>query len=426
MTLQTALSTVSGGQENSILYLRSIVANECPMTVKALRFIDHEYTTPRRYKGYNLTKREHKKLGFVYYVRYWHEGSMLPSKWCTHTNDYEQACKFAVRNRETLISRYLGKNGGEAIRFFSKFYDARSPVFQSESRRNGWPSEERRIRGQRIMEYKFIPFLKEQKINRFEEITVPVLDDFQDALLANGLKAKSVNEILTAVNKAFRYLMRKGMIHINPFQNLTPVPDKPDEKKTHGCYELSLLKGIFNKRWKDHVSYMLNLIVYTTNMRNSEIALFSKKDIVTIQGIRFIDLKKSKTENGVRLVPLHENVYRKIRDYVKTRGIDESTPIFGDASWHSFTKAYRSLGKALKVSDDFLKEKNITFYSGRHFWKTLMSDNGLGENVEEFFMGHKVSGNVAKLYNHHDAKGQKLLVEKAREIFRILDSKLFT
>jgi hypothetical protein len=101
------------------------------------------------------------------------------------------------------------------------------------------------------------------------------------------------------------------------------------------------------------------------------------------------------------------------------------TPIFGALSDYRFQKAYRDMGRILGFSEAFLKEHNITYYSGRHFWKTMMSAGGLGEDAEEVFMGHKVSGNVAKLYNHRDAQGKWRLVKKARKVFGILDAMLF-
>jgi hypothetical protein len=86
------------------------------------------------------------------------------------------------------------------------------------------------------------------------------------------------------------------------------------------------------------------------------------------------------------------------------------------------------LGKKLNLADgeteikEELKKQNISFYSGRHFWKTLMNSGGLGDDIEEFFMGHKVSKN----YNHKDKQGREKLLEKAKEAFAILDKKLFT
>jgi hypothetical protein len=55
-----------------------------------------------------------------------------------------------------------------------------------------------------------------------------------------------------------------------------------------------------------------------------------------------------------------------------------------------------------------------------------MNSEGLGDDIEEFFMGHKVSGDVSKNYNHKDKQGKQKLLEKAKEVFAILDSKLFS
>jgi len=424
-TLQEAITVLSGEQQKKVILLRSFITERFPTTVKAIRLVDHEYTAAKKYKGYNLVKRDNKKLGFVYYVRYWHKGRMLASKWCTHTNSYEKACEFAERNREDIINGYLGRTGGDAVRFFKNFYDPKGKVYQNESRRNGELSDVKRNRSKAIMDDKFCRFLKERKIASFEEITVPVLDDFQDYLLVKGLKAQTVNDNMSIIKKAFAYLMRKGMIKVNPCLDLLPVPERKEEKKTHGCYEVDKLKGIFNKRWKNKLSYLLNLLIYTTDMRNCEIQRFSKKDIVTVFGVHFIDLKKSKTESGIRLVPLHPFVYRKIMNYATEKGASDAEPIIGNVCWYHFKKAYKELGTMLKVDDDFLKERNIKFYSGRHFWKTMMNAGGLGEDAEETFMGHKVSSNVAKLYNHRDMQGKKLLAKKAKDVFKILDAKVF-
>jgi hypothetical protein len=54
-----------------------------------------------------------------------------------------------------------------------------------------------------------------------------------------------------------------------------------------------------------------------------------------------------------------------------------------------------------------------------------MNSEGLGDDIEEYFMGHKVSGNVSKNYNHKDKRGREKLIEKAKEAFAVLDKKLF-
>ena len=115
-------------------------------------------------------------------------------------------------------------------------------------------------------------------------------------------------------------------------------------------------------------------------------------------------------------------------DYAKEKGVSDTDPIFEDTSGYRFIKAYKMLGKMLKVNADFLTEKNITYYSGRHFWKTVMNVGQLGEGAEEVFMGHKVSADVARLYNHRDMQGKQgrqIIVKKAKHVFKILDTYLF-
>jgi integrase len=422
MTLQNALATVSSEQQE-VSYLRLMVEREHPKIIQALRLIDQECTSVKHPKGYNLLKVKNKRLGFVFYVRYWHEGKMLTSKWCTGTNIYQNACEYAIANRERLISLYTEKNGGEVIRFFENFFEATNPIFQSECKRNRNISEDYRRRYFSAIRKKFVPFLLKKGVKTFDAIDVPLLDDFQDELLATGIKSFSVNAILKPVGNVLAYLVRKGTIKFNPYLSLASVPLKSWEQRTHGCYELAKLKGVFDKEWIDHKSFLLNLIAYTTNMRNIEIIGFGKNDMTLIDGCRFVDIKRSKTKSGVRLVPLHDTVYRHIVDYAGEA--EPSSAIFGETTKKHFMKASCDLGVMMNASKEYLAEHNITFYSGRHAWKTMMNDGELGEDIEEVFMGHKVSSNVAKLYNHKDKQGQERTVKKAREVFKILDAILF-
>ena len=54
-----------------------------------------------------------------------------------------------------------------------------------------------------------------------------------------------------------------------------------------------------------------------------------------------------------------------------------------------------------------------------------MNREGLGEDIEEVFMGHKVSNDVAKRYNRKDKWGSEKLIEKAQEVLAVLDRCLF-
>jgi integrase len=122
-------------------------------------------------------------------------------------------------------------------------------------------------------------------------------------------------------------------------------------------------------------------------------------------------------------------VYRTLVEHIKQSDKKDDDFVFKEnhikhvqtSVWHN---AYVEMGRLLKYDEEKLKAENITFYSGRHFWKTLMNSEELGD-VEEVFMGHKVTDDVAKRYNHRDKQGKEKIIKKAKQIFTILDKWLF-
>jgi integrase len=272
---------------------------------------------------------------------------------------------------------------------------------------------------------KFIPFLKLEKITCFEQLTATSLNRFQDHLLAGKMKPQTVNNNLKAVKRMLASLTRKGILQENPGERIKGIPVNYEDKKTRGCYELDKLKSVFNKRWKDDTSQLLCLLIYTTGMRNSEINRIRLEDIINIEGCHFIQVKKSKTPSGIRMVPLHELVYRKLKAWAAENKRTPQSILFNFRRAEICVDANSCLRKQIGVSEAEAAAENITFYSGRHFWKTLMNSEGLGEDIEEIFMGHKVTSNVAKLYNHRDKQGKKMMAQKAKQVFSILDRCLF-
>jgi site-specific recombinase XerD len=422
MTSLIAMLNEVKHQEQDTQRLRAYIVSEFPNTVKALRLIDIDYRTPKRRKGFNLVKRENKRQGFIYYVRYSHEGKMLPTKWNTHTNNLAEAERFALENKERLVSGYLRRRDTKMYEILGRFYESGSEYLACEEKRNRPISETTQRNYHSVINQKLVPFLKERKKTGFEQIDVQTLSDFQDKSLAEGKNPQTVNDYLKAVRRVFHYLVRKGIINENPCINLTNIPVHDEDKMVRGCYELGRLKGVFTKRWRDPVSYLLCLIIYTTGMRNEEIENIRMKDIITMEGCHFVDIKESKTPNGVRMVPLHKFVYQKLKKYAAGKTADEK--VFRGCTSVTFSQAAAELARHLK-SETEAAEQNISFYSGRHFYKTMMNSGGLGEDVEEIFMGHRVSNDVAKRYNHKDKQGSRLMIKKAKQALEILDKELF-
>ena len=82
------------------------------------------------------------------------------------------------------------------------------------------------------------------------------------------------------------------------------------------------------------------------------------------------------------------------------------------------------MGFFLGKTPEELERDNITFYSGRHFYKTMLNLYNLGE-IEELFMGHKVGKKVSDRYNHKNKRGEKELLGKAKRAIEVIDLSLF-
>jgi len=311
-----------------------------------------------------------------------------------------------------------------------------SPYLEIDKKRGRDLNDDSREVYHNFIIHQFIPFLRKKRIKNIHEIDVPLLAKFQNSLLLDrnvngkkvlGCKPQTVNRNMSIISLIFDHLLIEGEIKLNPCKNLVCLKSKKEQIR--GCYEITKLKGAFNKIWKNQLPYLLCLLIYTTGMRNSEIERIKVKDIIMIDKIRFINIEKSKTSNGIRLVPLHNFTYQKIMSYAKKNNKKENDQIFknNDVKYLSseiYDLANQELTIHTKYTKTQLQKENITFYSGRHFWKTLMDSENLGD-IEEYFMGHKVSSDVAKRYNHKDMHGKKKLLEKARKVFAILDKHVF-
>ena len=426
---------------------RKRLERQFPEQLAALREYDKQFVPPRKPKGYSLSKVKNKKMGHVYHVRYIENGKTVPTWWSTHTSDLEAAKEFAVSNRGRLLSEYRQRKAQEngegspgLYAVMKNFYAANSTYMKKNALRGRTLVENTRKQYENIVHSHWLPFLKKHRIKTLDEIDTPLLARYQDHCLGKGIKRQSVNLYVIAVCNIFDYLVTVGDIKTNPCNGLTSLRVKDCDREIRGCYNIKELQGVFNKRWPDELLYLLCMVIYSTGMRNSEMDRVRVKDIIKIKKCWFIDIPKSKTKSGVRVVPLHDFVYGKLKRYIdKNRKVPEDL-LFCQASGkpqprQRYTEANIALGmftrqdrkKTLDAAavKDRLENENIVFYSGRHFWKTMMNAHELGE-VEEYFMGHKVSGDVAKRYNHRDRQGQEKIAAKAREVFRILDRQLFT
>jgi integrase len=381
-----------------------------------------------RHRRYYLNKVKNRE-GFSYYVRYTENGRLVPSRWTTGTDNLLRAHGFARENRERLLAAYHEKkdDSRNIYKVLPLYFCDHSPYLENEKQQGRTMSEHTRTYYHNFITGTVVPFFHRERVHVWADVTVPVLARLQDKLIKSN-KPQTVNQKLGALEMVFSRFFSRGFIPETPFTLLKPLRVRQENLYNRGCYDLEALRGVFGKRWKDPYSRLLCLTIYATGMRNTEIERLKVGDIITHNRITFFDITKSKTANGLRLVPVHPYLAGEIRKHLARTGGTETGHIFSGGGRHIQTPVYReaalALASALKISGEEMDGRRITFYSGRAYFRTLMDACGLGD-VDEYFMGHKVTRDVARRYNHKDRQGRDRLAEKAKEVFKALDRYLF-
>ena len=430
--------------EDFLLNYKKEIWKDAPEAVKIIQEYGSHFTDPAEPKEYYLEAVKNKKLGFVYYVKYRHNGELIPSKWTTRTNDRMEAERYAVENKNRLLEEYFNRKTVkkpyvDIYIILKRYYAKDSPYLQIDRKNGRRVSEDARVVYHNFVINQFIPYLRKQGVKVVEEIDTPFMARFRNWLMTDrrikgvmfpGIKPQSTKNRISHISAIFDHLLEEGHIKTNPCKSLKSIRVKKSDQAITGCYETDEIKGIFNKRWKNELSYLLSMLMYTTNMRNSEIERVQVKDFIMIGNINFIDIPESKSENGKRVVPLHPFVRRKIMAYAKKNKKGSEDLILKDPTTKKlcsrvYKRASVEMGQYLGYTKEQLERDNMRFYSGRHFWKTLMRTEGLGEDIEEVFMGHKVTSDIKRKYTHWDKAGRKKLTEKAKKVIAILDKCIF-
>ena len=378
----------------------------------------------------------HGKKGKVYYVRYFNNNKMIPSQWSTCTADFCQAELFARTNKGRLLARYFNRKEGKVLYTVLREYYARGSAYLTIDAARG-----RKINknSQQILHgfvvNTFIPFLQSSKIKDFQEISPVLMCRFQNYLLMEkGLLPQSINRQIGGIKAIFSHLYMTGVIERNSIKDMSPL--RPKNNKIRGCYSLEELAGIFKTTWKDKKSWLLCSLIYSAGLRNSEILNLKASDCITKEGIAFLNIAKSKTDSGIRVVPIHPSVREALDKWTRKNRLGGEDYLFakpqiGEPGRAGERRMYKDAKKAnvfmagvLGKGPDDLEKENITFYSGRHFYKTMLNFYNLGD-IEELFMGHKVNRQVSERYNHKNKRGEKALLLEAGKAIEIIDKTLF-
>lgn len=233
-------------------------------------------------------------------------------------------------------------------------------------------------------------------------------------LMDRGYTSTSVNRKLSALRSFYRFLLRRGLVEINPtlkvtsLKNKKPLPVFVKEADMDRIIERSNFKEGF-EGCRDR---LIIEMFYTTGMRLSELIGLKDRDIDFYNSTLTVLGKRNKQ----RIIPFDVELKRDISEYINVRdeyltGGNKSGSLFvlksGEAMYP--LKVYNLVKRSLAK---FVSIKKKSPHVLRHTFATSMLNNEASlESIKEL-LGHE-SLETTQVYTHTTFEELKKIYEQA-------------
>ena len=146
-------------------------------------------------------------------------------------------------------------------------------------------------------------FFKNKDIN---DLTTEDYEEFRDFLKNTyKLKNKTINNHIMYASSFLDFATKRQLIQFNPIKAIESLKEEKSPKENYTDEEIH---SILSFNYEDNIHNFFKIAIYT-GMRLHEIHNLSNEDIKqNTEGIYYFDITKSKTNSGIRQVPIHEDI----------------------------------------------------------------------------------------------------------------------
>ena len=215
----------------------------------------------------------------------------------------------------------------------------------------------------------------------------------------SGLSYSSCKKVRSLISLLEKYaskieLTSKSYAHLLSIgRNKAVRPHKPFSRQK------------INKLWR-HVNdpgVDTVLILLYTGMRVGEMLALQKSDVNMRQ--HYIHITKSKTESGIRIIPIHHRITPLIEARMKSPGAFLLTDANGNGySYNQYCLLWR------KVMD-IINANGHTTHDCRHTVATLLDNAGANETAKRRILGHAGGDVTERVYTHKGLRQLRKCIE---------------
>lgn len=247
----------------------------------------------------------------------------------------------------------------------------------------------------------FEEYVKMKKEGIFDprEVDQDIVRSWIVFLLDEQVAAVSVNRKLSSLKSFFKFLMKQGVVSVNPLRLITgPKTRKPlPYFVKDGEMEALLDEGGFDEDFEGMRNRLILEMLYDTGIRRSELVGIRNADI----DWEAMQLRVNGKRNKQRLIPFAEGLKDLMRAYTEIRNRE----VGAESEWFFVRKngAALSVGMVYHIVKNKLSEiptlAKRSPHVLRHSFATSMLNNGAELNAVKELLGHSSLASTS-VYTH--------------------------
>jgi integrase len=219
------------------------------------------------------------------------------------------------------------------------------------------------------------------------------LKDLQPLLNDCPNDFQSVGRIKTLLNEIYKWCIRKEYLRKN-YAEMIIVPTVEVKTKERRVIEKEHIQRIWDVASSENLAAVIALQLIYSGVRPNELFNLNKDDVHIEE--QYFDVKKSKTKNGIRKVPIADKVLPFWKEALKRSKCDKAITTLNGLEMNNdnYRKRYWS-----KLMNDL--HLDYTVYETRHTCNTLLVMSDCNPTVRKKIMGHKSEMDLGeKVYTH--------------------------
>ncbi|MCG3669838.1 site-specific integrase [Aliarcobacter butzleri] len=147
---------------------------------------------------------------------------------------------------------------------------------------------------------KLINFFKDTNINNLSKND---FKSFRTHLKNQKLNPKTINNNIIYLNKFLNFAKDENLIE----ENYAKMESMLETTKVKENFTNEDYQNIFNYKFDKYYQDIFKILA-NTGMRINELYNIQNEDIINIDNVYCFNITKSKTENGIRQIPIHESI----------------------------------------------------------------------------------------------------------------------